>query len=65
MKIVTEFPDEVVKIKITAYTRIPGKGRGGHLSSGETKWISLTETNLEEVYEVVESAIIAKCMEGG
>ena len=65
MEYVTEMPEEVIKVRVTHYQRIPGKGRGGHLSSGETKVIALTETTLDEVYEIVVGAIHSAIMSQG
>lgn len=63
MKIATTLPDKVVRVKVTAYERIPGKG-SGHLSSGETKTITLVETTLQETFDVVEAALIGYCERG-
>jgi hypothetical protein len=64
MRIATNLPDEVVRVRITAYQRVPGKGKG-HLSSRYTKSITLVETTLQETFNVVEAALIGYCERGG
>ena len=58
MKIITTKVDEVVRIRISSFTRVPGEGDGHLVRDAEEKHISLTETTIDEVFEVVEAAIL-------